>query len=94
MKSSHKDALKKGLSVAHKLATQALGSPDAMSLFSKLANNKDNALRNRLSALCDRYEKSLPDLRTGNLERALERECLVREVRLVIDGDALTPELG
>lgn len=83
-----KETLTKGLAVAHQLVTKALDSPDAMQFFTKLTNR--GAVQKRLAALAERWEKSLPDLRTGNPDRAIERECCMRELRLALEGEALT----
>lgn len=88
MKSPKKETIKRTLTVAHQLATKVLGSPDAVALVKSWRDQHD--VRVRVSALATHWEQSLPALRTSDPQRAIERECCVRELRLALGAEEVT----
>lgn len=84
-----KAALTSALNIATNISKKALESPDTMAFLSKLASQK-NETRTRLVQLAEKWEKSLPDLRTGSQDRATEREMCARELRLALEEQLFT----
>lgn len=83
-----KATIQRTLTAAHEVATKVLGSPDAVALFKSWSDR--HAVRARVNALAALWEQSLPALRTNDPQRAVERECCLRELRLALGTEEVT----